>query len=381
MGHEYQIFVKPVGALCNLACSYCYYSGNPDAEACGRLARHVMDDRVLEEFIRQNLRAAGDGPALFSWHGGEPTMAGISFYRRALALQEKHNARGIEVINGIQTNGTLLDDKWCSFLAASNFAVGLSIDGPEHYHDACRTYHNGRGSFRDAFRALRLMQKHGLQPEILCVVSAVNSISPKEVYSFFRDAGVRWLTFLPLVIRQGKKGSEVLPPSVNPQQWGEFLCTVFDEWVDNDIGRIQVQIIEETIQTVFRSEHVLCILRKECGGVPVVEKDGSFYLCDHYVDSEHKAGNIMNDSLTTLLDGSRLKVFGASKRTTLPAYCRRCEVLAFCNGECPRNRFVTSPDGEPGLNYLCEGYRRFFNHCRPFTDTVKAAAVNSGITT
>jgi uncharacterized protein len=372
---EYQVFIKPVGGLCNLRCSYCYY--NCFAVNCGGTGVPVMDSGTLETFTRQNIEASSGNLVNFSWHGGEPTLAGIDFYRRAVALQKKHAPPGTVIVNGIQTNGTLIDNDWCQFLAKENFTVGISIDGTMELHDFHRKTTDGSGSFNTAVSAFHLLRKYGLSPEILCVVSDHNAGFPLEIYRSFREMGAAWMTFLPLVVRDNARDAGVSPASVRPEMFGEFLCAIFDEWVENDIGRIKIQIIEEATRVAFDQEHTLCIFKRECGGVPVVERNGDFYSCDHFVNEDNHIGNILTISLAELLESDRQIAFGKAKWTTLPQYCIECEVLAMCNGECPKNRFMATLSGEPGLNYLCEGYKRFFNHIIPFARTV--AQVHMGI--
>jgi len=365
---EFQVFVKPVGASCNLRCSYCYYTGC--IQPSGTSGKKRMSDEVLEEYIRQHIDAAGGREVFFSWHGGEPTLAGIDFYRRAVALEKRYAPPGCRIVNGIQTNATLIDDAWGMFLKEEGFYAGVSIDGPERFHNINRLRAYGDGTFADVMRGLEIIRKHGVPNEVLCVVSSSNVNSPLEVYSFFRSIGAEYVTFLPLVERKSRSSLEVTERSVTAADFGRFLVEVFDEWISYDIGKIKVQVIEEALRTAFRQEHTLCIFKPVCGVVPVVEMNGDFYSCDHFVDEEHHIGNIIDTSLTTLLDHPRQKAFGEAKKLALPRYCIDCEVLEMCNGECPRNRFITSPDGEPGLNYLCEGYRHLFNHCRPFVSEV-----------
>ena len=368
---EYQAFIKPVGANCNLRCNYCYY--NSSVKDIGGTGGAIMSEEVLEAYVKLNIAAAGSGPVFFAWHGGEPTLAGIDFYRKAVELQKRYQPDGIEIINGIQTNGTLVDDEWCRFLAENRFAVGISIDGQENLHNKNRRSLSGEGSFAPASGGFQRLKEYGLEPEILCVVSSTNADYPLDVYRYFRELGARWMTFLPLVIRDNDSYHGVLPLSVAPRRFGEFLCALFDEWVEHDIGLIKIQIIEEATRVAFNQEHTLCIFKKECGGVPVIELNGDFYSCDHYVNDDHRIGNIMETPLEGLLCSDRQRAFGKAKWTTLPRYCLECEVLDMCNGEFPKNRFITAPSGEPGLNYLCEGYRLFFNHMRPFVDAVRYA--------
>jgi len=365
---EFQIFVKPAGGRCNLRCSYCYYLEKRGV--VGSLAGVRMSDETLENYIRQHLEAATDPEIFFSWHGGEPLIAGIDFFRKAVAIQRRYMPAGSTVINGIQTNATLITEEWADFFRENGFYVGISLDGPEEYHNLNRRSPDGKGSFADVMRGLEIIRKHRVPHELLCVISNDNVHAPLEVYRFLKDMGASFITFLPLVVREDGGVGEVSIKSVRPRDYGQFLMMVFDEWMERDIGRVKVQIFEEALRTAFSQEHTLCIFKPVCGAVPVVEMNGDFYSCDHYVMPEHLIGNIMQTSVTSLLDHPRQKAFGEAKRATLPRYCLDCEVLDMCNGECPKNRFITTPDGEPGLNYLCEGYRQFFNHCRPFIEEV-----------
>lgn len=326
-----------------------------------------MPEKVLEKYIIDHFEAAGGNEYFFSWHGGEPMIAGLEFYKRAVALQKKHKPPGSIVTNGIQTNATLIDDEWCRFFSDENFYVGVSIDGPEDLHNKGRITAAGGGSFSKAIAGYEKLRKHGVRNEILCVVSTINASYPLEIYRFLRGLGAQYMTFLPLVVR-----NETGSASVDPDLFGSFLCNIFDEWLTEDIGKIRIQVIEESIGTVFSNDHTLCIFKKICGGVPVVERNGDFYSCDHFVDERYLVGNIKSSTLSELLDSEAQRDFGEAKFKTLPQYCLKCEVLDMCNGECPKNRFIFTPGGEPGLNYLCRGYRKFFNHIRPFTEAVAA---------
>ncbi len=365
---DFQVFVKPVGALCNLDCSYCYYLKKEHLYPEGETFK--MTDETLEEYIVQHIDASSEDVIRFSWHGGEPTMLGLDFYRRVVELQRRHQPPGRSVVNGIQTNGTLLDDDWCHFLAQEGFAVGLSMDGPPELHDLHRVTKDGKPTHWMTMRGYKLLRKHGVPTEILCVVNAQNVRLPLRVYRFFKQLDARYITFLPLVEPDGR--GDVTRDSVPAEAWGEFLCTIFDEWRDHDVGRVKVQIFEEAARTAFNQEHSLCIFRPTCGDVPVVEHNGDFYSCDHYVDEEHRLGNIYKTPLVELLESPAQRAFGRAKLETLPRYCRECSVKAMCNGGCPKNRFVATPDGETGLNYLCAGYKRFFTHCQPFVSEVAA---------
>jgi uncharacterized protein len=406
VSREFQVFVKPAGPACNLHCQYCYYIDKKELYP-GESFR--MPDDLLEQYIIQLIEATTDGPVFFAWHGGEPLLAGIEFYRKAVTLQRKHLPPGRALINGIQTNGTLLNAEWCRFMAEEQFHVGISIDGPEELHNTFRKFHakthrreenkteeqhnsprefhaktqrreevktEGNGTFDKVFKGYELLLQHGIIPEILCVVHAENVGFPLEIYHFFKSLGANYLTFLPLVVPLSGSSTGVTPGSVPAEAFGRFLSVIFDEWAEQDIGKVKIQIFEEALRTAFDQEHTLCIFRKECGGVPVVEHNGDFYSCDHFVDDGHFPGNIRDHSLSHYLDHPVQQSFGKAKAETLPSYCRKCEVLDMCNGECPKNRFVRTPDGVPGLNYLCQGYRLFFNHCQPFVEAVREVALN-----
>ncbi|MCU0408006.1 MAG: anaerobic sulfatase maturase [Bacteroidales bacterium] len=334
---------------------------------------YKMSDAILEQYIRQHIEATTDSNIFFSWHGGEPLMAGIDFYRKALSLQKKYKPAGSKIINGIQTNGTLLNGEWGKLLAANGFIAGISMDGPARLHNWYRKAKNFEGTYSKVRLGYEILRKHGINPEILCVVNAENVKFPLEVYRHFRAIGAEYITFLPLVERETGSDGGVSKRSVGAPDFGIFLSKVFDEWTANDIGLIKVQIFEEAARTAFSQDHTLCIFKVDCGGVPVVEHTGDFYSCDHYVTPDYLVGNIAKSSLASLLDSRRQRKFGRAKSQTLPLYCRECNVLAMCNGECPKNRFIETPAGEPGLNYLCEGYKYFFNHCLPFVNSVKEA--------
>jgi uncharacterized protein len=406
ISREFQVFVKPAGPACNLHCQYCYYIDKKELYP-GESFR--MPDDLLEQYIIQLIEATTDGPVFFAWHGGEPLLAGIEFYRKAVTLQRKHLPAGRSLVNGIQTNGTLLNEEWCRFLAEEQFMVGISMDGPEELHNAFRKFHakmrrreenkteeqhnspreflaktqrreevktEGNGTFDKVFKGYELLLQHGIIPEILCVVHAENVGFPLQVYRFFKSLGATMVTFLPLVVPNPGYGGMVSPESVPAEAFGRFLSVIFDEWTEQDIGKVKIQIFEEALRTAFNLEHTLCIFKKQCGGVPVVEFNGDFYSCDHYVRKDHLLGNISDHSLSWFLDHPEQKAFGEAKELTLPRFCHECEVLDMCNGECPKNRFILTSDGEAGLNYLCGGYKLFFNHCRPFVEAVRQVSLN-----
>ncbi len=287
-----------------------------------------------------------------------------------LTSKKIHLPENRQALNGIQTNGTLLTDDWCQFLKEENFIVGISIDGPERFHSAHRFKKNGHPCFNQVLRGFNLLKSYKIPCEILCVVNAQNVWCPLEVYRFFKSLGAQFLTFIPLVEQLFPEKNEVTERTVPAKAFGEFLCTIFNEWKASDIGTIKIQLFEEALRTAFGLEHSLCIFKPVCGRVPVVEQNGDFYSCDHFVAPEHKIGNIADTQLSELLESTGQKAFGHAKLNSLPPYCRNCEVVSFCNGACPKDRFIKTPEGESGLNYLCEGYKLFFNHCKPFVEQV-----------
>ena len=367
---DFQVFVKPIGASCNLACNYCYYLNKSDLHDESVIGR--MSDKLLEIYIIQHIQASSEQSIFFSWHGGEPTLAGLDYFRRITELQKKHLPENLFALNGIQTNGTLLDEEWCQFLKKENFIVGISIDGPERFHSANRFRRDGKSCFNEVIRGFRLLKAYEIPCEILCVVNAQNVGFPIEVYHFFKSLNAEFLTFIPLVERLSLKSKQVSERTVPAKAFGEFLCAIFDEWKTEDIGSVKIQIFEEALRTAFGLDHSICIFKPVCGRVPVIESSGDFYSCDHFVDQENFMGNIQEKSLSELLESPNQKAFGRAKLNSLPEYCLKCEVLTMCNGACPKDRFIETPDGESGLNYLCEGYKLFFNHCKPFVEEVAA---------
>jgi uncharacterized protein len=365
---EFQIFVKPIGPVCNLSCSYCYYLRKEQLYPKAEPFR--MPDEILEEYIEQHISASPERVIRFSWHGGEPTLLGLDYFRKIVALQRKHQPPDRLIANGIQTNGTLLDEDWCRFFARESFTVGLSLDGPPETHDRYRVTKDQKPTHKQAMRGYKLLRKHHVYTDILCVVNAYNVEFPLQIYRFFKQIHAKYVSFLPMVNLQLNTESKVSSISVPAEAWGTFLCTIFDEWIDRDIGRIKVQAFEEVTRTAFNQEHSLCIFRPTCGDIPVVEHNGDFYSCDHFVDAEHRLGNIKETSLVELLESPAQRAFGKAKLDTLPRQCRECEVRVMCNGACPKDRFLKTPDGEPGLNYLCTGYKRFFIHCQSFVSMV-----------
>ena len=333
-----------------------------------------MSDDTLELFVREYIRAQTTPEVLFIWHGGEPLLRSRSFYERAIELQKRY-ADGRRVDNCIQTNATLLDDEWCKFLGKHRFLVGVSIDGTREMHDAWRKTSNGESSFRDVVRGIRLLEKYGIEWNAMATVNAINVEHPLEFYRFFRDElECRYLQFTPVVERISKEGGverlmhaeelggEVTPYSITAEQWGRFLCAIFDEWVRNDVGTTFVQLFDTTLANWVGAPSGVCTMSKYCGHSAVVEHNGDVYSCDHFVFSEYRLGNIKESSLIDMMYGAKQREFGAKKHTSLPSKCRRCRYEFACHGECPRNRFLATEDGESGLNYLCEGYYAFFDH-------------------
>lgn len=361
---EFQIFVKPIGAICNLDCHYCYYLKKQYLYP--KDAPFRMADDLLEEYIVQHIEASPKPLISFSWHGGEPTLLGLDYFCKIVALQRRHQPPGRRIINGIQTNGTLLDEEWCRFLAAEGFSVGLSLDGPREFHDSYRVTKGKKPTHKQVMRAFRLLQQHRIHCDILCVVHDRNVCHPTAVYRFFKEIGVQYLQFLPLVERREDSEDGVSPQTVPADAYGTFLCTIFDEWIRHDIGRIVIQLFDEATRPALGMEHTLCIFRQTCGEIPVIEHNGDFFSCDHFVDPEHRLGTICETPLVQMLESTAQTAFGRQKWDTLPRYCRECEVLAMCNGGCPKDHFIRTPDGDQGLNYLCASFKRFFTHSRPY---------------
>jgi len=367
---DFQVFVKAQGAACNLACDYCYYLSKSSLYSAGGPGK--MPEDLLETYIAQHIEASPAEIVRFSWHGGEPTLLGLDYFRRIAALQRWHQPPGRTIVNGIQTNGTLLSEDWCRFLADEGYTVGLSLDGPEDLHDLHRRDKGGRPTHALARRGFDLLQERGVPTDILCVLSAQNVGQPERVYRFFKGIGVTSIGFLPLVEPRPEVETGVSPDTVPAEAFGDFLCTVFEEWKVRDIGQVKVEMFEEAARTAFDQEPAVCVFRPTCGDVPMVERNGDVYACDHFVDAAHLLGNIRETHLARLLECPEQRAFGRAKADALPRVCRACEVLSLCNGGCLKDRFVSAPDGEAGLNFLCAGYKRFFTHVRPFVSELAA---------
>ena len=362
------ILAKPTGAICNLGCSYCFFL---DKESLYEGDQFRMSDKMLDTYIRSLIEAHRTPEVTVAWQGGEPTMMGLGFYRKAIALQERYRRPGMSFLNTMQTNGTLLTDEWCAFLAEQDFLVGISIDGPRELHDAFRVNKRGKGTFDKVMRGLRLLQKHGVEYNVLTTVNRVNGDRPLEVYRFLRDeAGTDWMQFIPVVERVDEhgtpadlRGARASQRSVGPEQFGTFLTTVFDEWVRHDVGSVYVQTFEAAARNwAGMAQSGMCVFNETCGLGLALEHNGDLYSCDHFVDPEFLLGNIDEHSIDELVASRRQYRFGQDKRDSLPRYCLECDVRFACHGECPKNRFLTTPDGEPGLNYLCAGFKDFFHH-------------------
>ena len=375
------VMLKPAGAHCNLACKYCYYLEKNNLYQNSH--RHLMSDDMLEQFTREYIEAQTMPQVLFTWHGGEPLMRSIDFYKKALALQKKY-AHGKQIDNVIQTNGTLLTDEWCEFFAKNHWLVGISIDGPQEYHDHYRVTPAGKPSWEKVMQGISLLKKHRVEWNAMAVVNAYNAEHPLEFYHFFRDNGCQYLQFTPIVERlteheDGRtlasladdREIPLADASVTPQQWGNFLCTIFDDWVRHDVGKTFVEIFDCTLANWMGVLPGICAYSKECGHAGVMEHNGDVYSCDHFVFPEYKLGNIREQSLIDMLYGEKQQAFSRLKHTSLPRQCKECDMEFACHGECPKNRFEKDKYGEPGLNYLCQGYYQYYTHVAPSMDFMK----------
>lgn len=375
------VMLKPAGAHCNLACKYCYYLEKNNLYQNSH--RHLMSDEMLEQFTREYIEAQTMPQVLFTWHGGEPLMRSIDFYKKALALQKKY-AHGKQIDNVIQTNGTLLTDEWCEFFAKNHWLVGISIDGPQEYHDHYRMTPAGKPSWEKVMQGISLLKKHRVEWNAMAVVNAYNAEHPLEFYHFFRDNGCQYLQFTPIVERLTKhedgrtlasiaddREIPLADASVTPQQWGNFLCTIFDDWVRHDVGKTFVEIFDCTLANWMGVLPGICAYSKECGHAGVMEHNGDVYSCDHFVFPEYKLGNIREQSLIDMLYGEKQQAFSRLKHTSLPRQCKECDMEFACHGECPKNRFEKDKYGEPGLNYLCQGYYQYYTHVSPYMDFMK----------
>ncbi len=364
----FHVMAKPSGSACNLNCAYCFFL-KKDRLYPGSNFR--MSDEVHESYIRQLFEAHQIPQVTVAWQGGEPTLMGLDFFRRSVELQKKYGRPGLNVENTFQTNGILLDDDWCRFFHQNNFLIGLSLDGPKELHDCYRKDKGDQGTFERVVRAARLLQKHKVEFNILCAVNSRNGDHPLEVYRFFRDElDTHFLQFIPIVERDNEsgyqEGSRVTDRSVRPEQWGRFLTEIFNEWVRRDVGSTFVLNFDGILAGWLGMAGTLCIFGPTCGLGMALEHNGDLYSCDHFVEPDYYLGNIMQKSMIELVKSEKQRKFGQDKRDTLPRYCRQCRFLFACNGECPKNRFIETPDGELNLNYLCSGYRAFFEHANRY---------------
>jgi uncharacterized protein len=360
----FHIMLKPRGALCNLDCKYCYFLSK---EMLYPGSRFRMADELLEDYTRQYIAAQRVPEVTFAWQGGEPTLMGLDFFKRAIEYQAKYRRPGMRIFNALQTNGTLLDNEWCDFLHQHDFLVGLSLDGPRELHDAYRVDKGGRPTFERVMAGAQMMKLHKVEFNILATVHAANGDHPLEVYRFLRDeVGTHFIQFIPIVERDNdtgfQEGERVTERSVSGRQYGDFLIAIFDEWVRRDVGRVYVQLFDVALAAWSGERTGLCIFDEVCGQALAMEHNGDVYSCDHFVEPRHKLGNIADIPLLDMVSSEQQWQFGQAKRATLPRYCRECEVRFVCNGGCPKDRLLHTPDGEAGLNYLCAGYRAFFNH-------------------
>ncbi len=375
------VMLKPTGAHCNLACKYCYYLEKNKLYPTAQ--RHLMSDEILEQFTREYIEAQTMNQVLFTWHGGEPLLRSIDFYRKALSLQQKY-AGGRRIDNVIQTNGTLLTDEWCEFFAQNHWLVGISIDGPQPYHDHYRLTAAGKPSWKKVMQGIKLLKKHGVEWNAMAVVNAYNANHPLEFYRFFKENGCQFLQFTPIVERltrhedgrtlaslADKNEIPLSEASVTPEQWGNFLCAIFDEWVRKDVGKIFVEIFDCTLANWMGISPGICAYSKECGHAGVMEHNGDVYSCDHFVFPEYKLGNIRDHSLIDMLYGEQQQEFSRLKHSSLPRQCKECDMEFACHGECPKNRFMKDKYGDSGLNYLCPGYYHYYQHVAPYMDYMK----------
>lgn len=375
--NAFHVMAKPIGAICNLDCKYCFYL---EKENLYPNENFEMPLNVLESFIKQKIESHNTPAVNFAWQGGEPTLLGVDYFRKVVELQQKYS-NGKKIENTFQTNGVLIDDEWCEFFKENNFLIGLSIDGPGELHDKYRVNKGGNPTFKQVMKGLEFLKKHNVEFNTLTCVHNGNSQYPLEVYRFLKEVGSGFMQFIPIVERRAVNGNEnglslvspnykgeaeVTEWSVKAEDYGNFLIAIFDEWVRNDVGKYFVQMFDISLESWYDLEPSLCVFRETCGDAMALEHNGDLYSCDHYVYPENKLGNILEEQLETLVNLPKQRKFGTDKRDTLPQYCLNCEVRFACNGECPKHRFIKTPDGEDGLNYLCAGYKKYFNHVDPY---------------
>lgn len=391
---RFHAMAKPTGASCNIDCQYCFYLHKEDLLNQPKQSR--MSDETLSLFIQNYISSQDGDEIVFSWQGGEPTLMGLDFFEKVVQLQQQYTPAGVIIKNDLQTNGILLNEQWAIFLKQHNFLVGLSIDGPQHLHDIYRVTRSGKPTFDLVMAAAKILKQHKVPFNALTVINRRNVLHPKEVYRFLTlELGATYVQFTPCV--EGNNftqtapqfwneqmlpimGSELAKPghpmsvvtdwSVDPDDWGQFLISVFDEWINNDLGRVLVNLFETAVAQTMGLPAQICVMAEFCGKGVAVEHDGKVYSCDHYVYPEYELGNIHQSSLNNLVFSTRQEAFGMAKRDSLPSYCKACPHLNLCWGECPKNRLIRTPDGELGLNYLCSGFSRFFEHAKPILNGI-----------
>lgn len=383
------LMAKPVGPICNLDCSYCFYLEKeqlfPPKE------RFLMRDEVLLSYVRKYIQAQPSVEVEFTWQGGEPTLLGLDFFQRAVAYQRRFSGNKV-IRNTLQTNGTLLNDEWCEFFARENFMIGISLDGPREVHDLYRPDKRGRSSFDDVMRGLHLLKKHQVKFNVLVTVARDVARYPLDIYRFLKEEGVTYMQFNPVVerlpcapeidqglhfatppelrLRVQPEPAVVTEQSVDAEDYGDFLIAIFDEWVRKDVGSVHIMNFEWALASWCELPASVCLFSPRCGKAAIVEHDGSVYSCDHFMYPEYRLGNIQTDAPEDLMALSAQQAFGAAKEETLPSYCIECDYRFACHGECPKNRFMLTPDGEPGLNYLCPGYKKYFRHLTPYLNAM-----------
>jgi uncharacterized protein len=370
---------KPAGPRCNLRCDYCFYLKKKQLYPESALQ---MSEEIMQRYIHQTVRSHPGSDITIAWQGGEPTLMGIQFYQRAISVQKKLSTAGIRIHNTLQTNGTIIDERWCEFFRDNNILVGLSMDGPQVFHDCFRKDWQGRSVFARVMQTAKLMKQFGVEFNILCTVNAINSCHPLEVYRFFRDElEAHYLQFIPIVERDNsageQKGTCITKRSVQPEMFGNFLTTIFDEWVHRDVGTMFVQFFDAVLASYVYGFSTLCVLQPTCGLNVVLEHNGDIYSCDHFVEPEYLLGNIKRTSIETLVNYEKQRNFGIAKSSTLPNDCKQCEFLFTCHGECPKNRIFDAPDGSGKINWLCSGLLQFFQHTKNHMQTM-ASLLNAG---
>lgn len=371
--HAFHVLAKPIGPKCNMDCTYCFYLEKENLYPQSK--NWIMNSDVLESFIKQYIESQSSQVINFAWQGGEPTLLGLDYFKKVVDLQNKYS-NGKKIYNAFQTNGILLNEEWCSFFNENNFLVGISVDGPEHIHNKYRIFKGGQPSFEKVLNAISLLKKYNVQFNTLTCVNKYNSYLPLEVYNFLKEVGSEFIQFIPIVERKIETSQEeqvLISPndksiktvtdwSVEPLQYGKFLSAIFDEWVRKDVGKYFIQIFDVALESWIGVPNSLCIFNETCGDAMAIEHNGDIYSCDHFVYPENKLGNITQEALISIVTKPLQQKFGEDKKNTLPKYCLDCIYKFACNGECPKNRFILTPDGEEGLNYLCEGYKYFFDH-------------------